>query len=135
MEVITQGGNVQPLVPSEIKAICFISEGGTADLFTSNSLFERRPKLPGLWARFTFRDGEKLDGILPHNLIDWPQEGYLLIPPRVSPTRQRVFVPRSALLGTECRGIIGKSASRLRGRSESEVEQEEQQLAMFDPQP
>ena len=61
------------MAPSEIKALCFISESGKADLFTVDSLFQRRPKLPGLWARFTFRDGEQLDGILPHNLLDWPE--------------------------------------------------------------
>src|SRR5206468_5232121 len=57
LEIITQGGSLQSLVSSEIKAICFISESGKADLFTVDPLFQRRPKLPGLWTRFTFRDG------------------------------------------------------------------------------
>lgn len=134
LEVITQGGNLQALVPSEIKALCFISESGAADLFTVNSLFERRPKLPGLWARFTFKDGEKLDGVLPHNLIEWPEEGYLLIPPRASPTRQKVFIPRSALLGTECRGIIGTAPARSKARPGDAFESADQQLPMFDQQ-
>jgi len=85
LEVITQGGSLQALQASEIKAICFASEGGKADLFTADPLFVRRPKLPGLWARFTFRDGEKLDGVLPHNLLEWPEGGYLLVPPKPRP--------------------------------------------------
>jgi hypothetical protein len=135
IEVITQGGSLQALAPSEIKAICFTSEGGKADLFTSDPLFERRPKLPGLWARFTFRDGERLDGILPHNLLDWPQEGYLLIPPKASSTRQRVFVPRSALLNTECRGVVGISAPVGTKKSAERIVVPGQQLPMFDSQP
>ncbi|MFL6415714.1 MAG: DUF6982 domain-containing protein [Bryobacteraceae bacterium] len=135
LEVITQGGTLQPLVPAEIKAICFVSEGGKADLFTVDALFERRPKLPGLWTRFTFRDGEKLDGVLPHNLLDWPQEGYLLIPPKASSTRQRVFVPRSALLDAECRGVVGRPAPPGNKKALRSALAAAEQLPMFDSQP
>jgi hypothetical protein len=135
LEVITQGGSLQPLAPSDIKALCFISESGKADLFTADALFERRPKLPGLWARFTFRDGEKLDGILPHNLLEWPQDGYLLIPPKASSTRQRVFVPRSALLDAECRGVVGRPTTAGTKRSSRDTVAPGKQLPMFDSLP
>ncbi len=135
LEVITQGGSLQPLLPSDIKALCFISEGGKADLFTVDPLFQRRPKLPGLWARFTFRDGEQLDGILPHNLLDWPQAGYLLIPPKASSNRQRVFIPRSALLDAECRGVVGRPASAGSKASPRGTLSPGEQLPMFDSQP
>jgi hypothetical protein len=135
LELISQGGSLQPLTPAEIKAICFISEGGKADLFTVDPLFQRRPKLPGLWARFTFRDGEKLDGILPHNFLQWPQEGYLLVPPKASSTRQRVFVPRAALLDAECRGVVGRRADISSKRSSRGTVPPEEQLPMFDSQP
>jgi hypothetical protein len=135
LEVITQGGTLQPLTPSEIKAVCFISEGGKADLFSADSLFERRPKLPGLWTRFTFRDGEKLDGVLPHNLLDWPKEGYLLIPPKASSTRQRVFVPRSAVLDAECRGVVGRPVPPRHSKGSRGTPSRGEQLPMFDSQP
>jgi hypothetical protein len=135
LEVITQGGSLQALAPAEIKALCFISEGGKADLFTSDPLFQRRPKLPGLWTRFTFRDGEKLDGILPHNLLDWPEQGYLLIPPKASSSRQRVFIPRSALADAECLGVVGRAAAGGTRRSSGQVITPGQQLPMFDSQP
>ncbi len=134
LEVITQGGSLQPLAPSEIKALCFVSEAGKADLFSSDPLFQRRPKLPGLWTRFTFRDGEKLDGILPHNLLDWPEQGYLLIPPKASSTRQRVFIPRSALLDAECLGVVGRRAALGTKRSSSAAITPGEQLPMFDSQ-
>jgi hypothetical protein len=134
LEVITQGGSLQTLQPTEIKAICFVSEAGKADLFTADPLFVRRPKLPGLWARFTFRDGEKLDGILPHNLLDWPQEGYLLVPPKASAMRQRVFIPRTAITEAECRGVVGRPVSGLGRKVPGPAITPGEQLPMFDSQ-
>jgi hypothetical protein len=135
LEVITQGGSLQSLEPSEIKAICFISEGGKADLFTADPLFVRRPKLPGLWARFTFRDGEKLDGILSHNLLDWPEGGYLLIPPRASAMRQRVFIPKTAVTDAECRGVVGRPTPREGKKAVRPAVMPGEQLPMFGSQP
>ena len=134
LEVITQSGSLHALEPSDIKAICFISESGKADLFTADPLFVRRPKLPGLWARFTFRDGEKLDGILPHNLLDWPEGGYFLIPPKPSGVRQRVFVPRTAVTDAECRGIVGRPATGAGRKAARPVVRPGEQLPMFDSQ-
>jgi hypothetical protein len=135
LEVITQGGSLQAFEPSDIKAICFISEGGKADLFTADALFVRRPKLPGLWTRFTFRDGEKLDGILPHNLLDWPEQGYLLIPPKASALRQRVFVPRTAVTEAECRGVVGRPVPGTGKKPGRPAVPPGEQLPMFDSQP
>jgi hypothetical protein len=131
IEWITTGGNLQRAVYDELKALCFASEPGSGNLFSEHNLFERRPKVPGLWTRFTFRDGDQLDGILSHNLLDWPAMGYLITPPRAGATRQRVFIPRAALFGTELRGVVGVSMSsgtRRRGRAEADVGQ----LRMFD---
>jgi len=131
IEWITTGGNLQTTVYDEMKALCFASEPGAGNLFSEHNLFERRPKVPGLWTRFTFRDGDQLDGILSHNLLDWPAAGYLITPPRAGTTRQRVFIPRAALTGTELRGVVGVSigvGNRRRGRLEADVSQ----LRMFD---
>ncbi len=105
---MTLEGNLQLLTYSEVKAMCFVSESGPANLFSENTKFERRPKVPGLWTRFELRDGDHLDGVLSHNLAEWPEAGFLAIPPRAGSLRQRVFLPRSALTKTELRGIIGK---------------------------
>ncbi len=132
IELITLSGNVLNTLYREAKALCFVSENGNPDLFTEHPLFERRPKAPGLWTRFTFRDGDRLDGILSHNLLEWPQSGYFITPPRAGATRQRVFIPRAAVVGTELRGVVGRSALAARGAQNVEVEQEQIQLSMFD---
>lgn len=113
-ELMTAGGNLQKIAYGEVKAICFAKEPGRSDLFTEENLFERRPKQPGLWSRFVFRDGDLLDGILPHNLLDWPPQGYLFTPPRAGLTRQIVFVPREALSETRLMGVVGVPAHEKR---------------------
>lgn len=131
VELITIGGMLQNTPYAEVKALCFVSESGASDLFRGNKLFERRPKVPGLWTRFTFKDGDRLDGILSHNLLDWPEAGYLITPPKAGATRQRAFLARAALIGTELRGVVGRSALASRQRAVESVE-ERDQLSMFD---
>ncbi|MGA8028854.1 MAG: hypothetical protein WB992_17065 [Bryobacteraceae bacterium] len=132
VELITVGGNLQSAAYTDFKALCFISESGRADLFSDHNLFERRPKVPGLWTRFTFRDGDRLDGILSHNLLDWPEPGYFITPPRAGASRQRVFIPRAALTGTELRGVVARSAISSGRRMKFGTKQRDDQLKMFD---
>jgi len=131
VELITLDGTLQNSSYTEFKALCFISETGKADLFTEHSLFERRPKVPGLWTRFTFRDGDRLDGILSHNLLDWPEAGYFITPPRAGASRQRVFIPRAALTGTELRGVVARSALARANRLRRGPGKDGDQLNMF----
>ena len=131
VELITPNGTLQSVQYGDLKALCFVSESGAADLFTEHSLFERRPKVPGLWTRFSFRDGDRLDGILSHNLLDWPQMGYFITPPRAGAARQRVFIPRAAVTKTELRGVVGTSPAAA-GRRRSGAGRYEGQLKMFD---
>ena len=132
VELITLGGTLQSARYAEFKALCFVSEAGRPDLFTDHSLFERRPKVPGLWTRFSFRDGDKLDGILSHNLLEWPPMGYLVTPPRSGASRQRVFIPRAALVGTELRGVVGTSLAAAALRRRAGPVRDADQLTMFD---
>ena len=107
MEILTKAGTVQKIPYADLKAVCFVGEPPRFDLLTTHTLFERRPRLPGLWTRFTLRDGDQIDGLLPHNVAEWPAAGFLFTPPRASSVRQRVFIPREAIARTEFQGVIG----------------------------
>jgi hypothetical protein len=130
LELITAGGNLQKLLYTEVKAVCFAKEPGRPDLFSDGNLFERRPKLAGLWTRFVFRDGDLLEGVLPHNLLDWPSQGYLVTPPRAGLTRQLIFISREALSETQLLGVVGVPAGEKR-KSKSDPGRLGQ-LTMFD---
>jgi len=131
VEVITTNGNFIGVNYSELKALCFVSDNAHPDLFDVHPFFERRPKAPGLWTRFTFRDGSRLDGVLSHNLLEWPEHGYFVTPPHAGTQRQRVFIPRLALSQTELRGVVGTSAITIAGRRKGEP-LTERQLSMFE---
>ena len=127
LELITVSGTIHAVPYGEAKALCFVSEFASADLFQGHKLFERRPRVPGLWTRFTFLDGDQLDGILSHNLLEWPAQGYLLVPPKPSASRQKVFVPREALRKTELRGVVGAPAAALKPAKPAD-----RQIELFD---
>lgn len=130
--MITRDGNLKTVAYGEFKALCFVSESAPADLFSRHNLFERRPKSPGLWARFTFCDGDVLDGLLSHNLLEWPAAGYLIVPPKAGAARQRVFIPRAALKNTELMGVVGSSPAAGKRRASRPPEENRGQLTMFD---
>ena len=111
MEWLTSEGHLRYCPLEECKAVLFISESGRGDLFTANNLFERRPRIPGLWVRFAFRDRSILDGVLSQNLLEWPASGFYIVPPQARGGRQRVFIPRTAVTGTELMGVIGAGGS------------------------
>jgi hypothetical protein len=132
VELITIDGKLQTIGYESLKALCFASEAGEADLFSVSNVFERRPKVPGLWTRFLFRDGDRLDGILSPSLLEWPKEGYVITPPKSGAARQRVFIPRAAILGTELRGVVGSSAASRANQRKEEVPKPQDQLRMFE---
>ncbi len=132
VEFITLDGMLQSVAYGEFKALCFVTEASRCDLFSFHNLFERRPKVAGLWTRFVFRDGDRLDGILSHNLLDWPEAGFFITPPRAGANRQRVFIPRPALSATELRGVVGISPTALAATPKAKSSRREDQLSMFE---
>ena len=127
VEVLTTSGTVQMLDYGELKALCFVSEFGRHELFDGASTFERRPRVPGLWTRFTLRDGDRIDGILSSNLADWPAYGFMFTPPRPTSSRQKVFLARESITHSDFFGVIGiPTLSRPRKALPNE------QLQMFD---
>ncbi len=132
VEILTRDGGLQIIPFQELKALCFVSENERADLFERHKSFDRRPKTSGLWVTFQFRDDDYLEGILSHNLLDWPKEGYLISPPHAGANRQRVFVPKLAITVTVLRGVIGTSASLPSRSPKKKPTDDGGQLTMFD---
>ena len=111
IELMSLEGTLLVYAYPDVKALCFVHESGDPRLFSHHKLFERRPRVPGLWTRFTLLDGDQLDGILPHSLLEWPSQGYTITPPHAGGLRQRVFIPRVAVKATELRGVVGVSVA------------------------
>lgn len=125
VELLSEQGDIQMLPYRDVKAICFVRDwdGGLPE----RQVFQTRPKMTGLWVNLKFRDGEVMEGVIPNNLMGIESAGFSVIPPDPFGNTQRLFVPRTALIGVEVLGVVG---SPLRKRKPKEAPKE--QPGLFD---
>lgn len=122
VELLSLAGNVVLVPFEEVKAVDFVRDFEGDDPDTGPKVFHTRPKTSGLWVRMRFRDGELMDGLLPHNLLQWEPQGFTVVPPNPTSRRQRIFVPRSALSEIHVLAVVG-SALRPRKAGRPRAEQ------------
>jgi hypothetical protein len=111
----------------ETKAVCFVRDFEAGETWREHRTFLTRPKMPGVWVRLLFRDGDSLEGMLPNNLMQVDAAGFNLIPPDPTFQNQRIFVPRAALQEVQVLGVVGSPLKRRQVKKVSE----EDQLEMF----
>ena len=128
IELLRLDGSLVRVPLTETKIVCFVRDFDAGELWREHPAFATRPKTPGLWVRFRFRDGDWLEGLAPNNLLQIEPAGFSAIPPDPSFQNQRVFIPRPALTGVEVLGVIG-SPLRRRGAKPA---RDQDQLKMFD---
>jgi hypothetical protein len=87
--------------------VCFVRDLEGPPLSTERREFLARPKTIGLWVAITFRDGDRLEGTVPNNLLLMEPYGFALTPPEASGNTQRVFAPRQALTEIQVLGVVG----------------------------
>jgi hypothetical protein len=111
VDLLTPEGDHKSIELSAIQKIYFVRHfSEPAD--TGRKAFLSRPKLPGLWVRMTFRDGDTMEGILINDLLEVLDNGLQVTPPDLSGNCHRIFVPRSALAGFTVLGVVGTARPR-----------------------
>jgi len=113
LELLNTTGNVVSIDLREIKAVYFVREFSDSEVM-SRKTFTTRPRTEGLWVRLKFKDSEVIEGMMPNDLTQNPEEGFLINPPDLRSNTQRVFVPRSSLSAVTVLAVIG-AAHRRRG--------------------
>jgi len=126
VELLSAEGQVSVLPYQEVRTVSFVRDFD-ALAEAERQVFQTRPKMPGLWVRLRFRDGETMEGILPNNLLQLDTHGFVVVPPDPFGNRQRVFVPRTALLGVEVLGVVGSPLKKAKAKADV-VEQ----IGLFD---
>lgn len=126
VELLSADGQVAILPYEEIKTVSFVREFDLPEE-DERQVFHTRPKMAGLWVRLRFRDGEVMEGILPNNLLQVETHGFVVVPPDPYGNRQRVFVPRTALLGVEVLGVVGSPLKKSKAKADVA-----QQIGLFD---
>jgi hypothetical protein len=125
VELLSAEGQVAILPYEEVRTVSFVREFGAPE--EERQVFQTRPKMAGLWVRLRFRDGEVMEGILPNNLLQIETHGFVVVPPDPYGNRQRVFVPRLALLGVEVLGVVGSPLKKPKKKADAA-----DQIGLFD---
>ena len=121
-------GQTSTLPYAEIKAVSFVRDFA-AGVDAERRIFQTRPKMAGLWVNLQLRDGERMEGILPNNLLNLEAHGFTLVPPDPFGNTQKVWVPRAALKSVEVLGVVG---SPIKIRRAKPVPKE--QIGLFEPE-
>jgi hypothetical protein len=122
LELMNTAGNVVTVELREVKGVYFVREFSDPETLTRKT-FTSRPRVEGLWVRLRFRDNEVIEGMMPNDLLQEGNDGFLIIPPDTHSNTQRIFVPRSALLEMTVLGVIGDKKSGRRGQRPEDVRQ------------
>jgi len=126
VELLSADGQVSVVPYQEVRTVSFVRDFDSP-VEEERQVFQTRPKMAGLWVRLRFRDGEAMEGILPNNLLQFDTHGFVVVPPDPYGNRQKVFVPRTALIGVEVLGVIGSPLTRRKAKAEAT-----QQIGLFD---
>jgi hypothetical protein len=124
VDLLTPSGAATPIPLDTVKAVCFVRDLDGPAIFTERTEFRTRPKSMGLWVELLFRDGDRLEGMIPNNLLGIEEYGLAITPPDAAGNTQRVFAPRPALKEVNVIGVIGVPKKRTK-------EEEERQIQLF----
>jgi len=127
LELLNTTGNVVGIDLRDIKAVYFVREFSDSEVMTRKT-FATRPRTEGLWVRLKFKDSETIEGMMPNDLAQNPEEGFLLNPPDLRSNTQRVFVPRTSLTSLTVIAVIGAARRRRKGGAA-----DTRQVSMFEP--
>jgi hypothetical protein len=120
LELLNTAGNVVAIDLREIKGVYFVREFGDSESLTRKT-FTSRPRAEGLWVRLRFKDNEVLEGLMPADLTQNLQEGFLISPPDQRSNTQRIFIPRTALDSLTVLAVIGASRRQRRPTDQRQV--------------
>jgi hypothetical protein len=114
VEMMTTQGNLLVVPYPDLKSVAFVRE------FESNEperqTFQTRPKMQGLWVSLQYRDGDRLEGIIPNNLLLLEHNGITVTPPDPFGNQQRIFVPRTSLASVEVLGVVGSPLKKRKAK-------------------
>jgi hypothetical protein len=112
VELLRPEGNLIRVPLAETKLVCFVRDFEGSETWHDHRAFSTRPKMVGIWVRFAFRDGDRLEAVAPNDLLRFDPGGFQAVPPDPTFHNQRVFVPRAAVSSVQVLGVIGSPLRR-----------------------
>jgi len=117
VELLSPSGSLLTIPYTEAKAVCFVRDFESGETWRERRSYATRPKMPGLWVRCLFRDGDSIEGILANNLMLMDPLGFYVVPPDPTFQNQRIFLPKAALTEVHVLGVIGSPLRPRRTKS------------------
>lgn len=114
VELVSTQGNIVLVPYPDVKSVAFVREFDADS--PERQVFQTRPKMPGLWVSLQFRDGDRMEGIVPNNLLLLENIGLTLTPPDPFGNQQRIFVPRTSLTSVEVLGVVGSPLKKRKAK-------------------
>lgn len=114
IELLSADGSVVRVPVAQVKTVSFVREFEGPSIWEERREFLARPKAPGLWVELRFRDGSRLEGVIPNDLLVLEGAGVMLTPPDPAGNTQRVFAPRQSLVAAAVLGVVGVARRRAR---------------------
>lgn len=110
--LLSADGSVLRLPAGQVKTISFVRDFEGPSIWEERREFLARPKAPGLWVELRFRDGSRLEGVIPNDLLLLEGAGVMLTPPDPAGNTQRVFAPKQSLTAASVLGVVGGGRRR-----------------------
>ncbi|MBI2956764.1 MAG: hypothetical protein HYY26_05580, partial [Acidobacteria bacterium] len=104
--LLDPAGEMQQLPWKNVKVAWFVRDWEEPPARPDRLVFQRRPRLEGLWVRLRLRDNEVLEGVIVNDLLQMSPHGYLFTPPDLNGSHQKAFVPRAALAAMEVLAVV-----------------------------
>lgn len=118
VELLSTEGAVLRVPVAQVKTVSFVRDLNGPSIWTERREFLARPKTPGLWIELRFRDGSRMEGVAPNDLLLMEGQGVTLTPPDPAGNTQRVFAPRESLAGAAVLGVVGAARRRAQRKPE-----------------
>jgi hypothetical protein len=114
-------GRTKRMALAGVKGVCFVRDFNREDRLDPERIgrraFQARPRGDGLWLKFTFQDGDGLEGLVSVDLLQMDalveDRGIFLTPPDSKSNVLRMFVPRAALRAMEVLGYVTAPSKRM----------------------
>jgi hypothetical protein len=126
VELLSPDGGVATIPFGQIKVLSFVRTLEGEGVLGDRREFLARPKAQGLWVELKFRDGDRMEGILPNNLVQLEPLGFSFMPPDSTGNTQKVFVPKGSLESLTVLGVVGSALRKRRPERAST-----QQITLF----
>jgi hypothetical protein len=119
VELLDRNAQARLLPYVQVRAVYFVRDFEDNPEANQKTAFASRPKSDGLWIRMRFRDDETLEGLLPNDLLQVSELGFMVTPPDPNANIRKIFVPRAALGDMKVLGVIGSPVHQRRGRAKA----------------